>query len=172
VVACGNPYAGDDSVGLEILRRLQERHEEGCEFVSLAQTGVEVMRTLEGAELILFLDGVASGAPPGTIHLLPLPSPRLESRALASLSSHGWGLTELSGLMAALGKRIPRIMLLGVEIERAFAGSGRSPAVEAAINCVIESFPEVRRRLAEIYDRPNWPGEEFYTGDRTFSGGL
>lgn len=172
VIACGNPCAGDDSAGLEMLRRLQERREEGCEFVSLAQTGVEVLHTLEGADLILFLDGVTSGAPPGTIHLLPLPSPRLESRALASLSSHGWGLTELLGLMTALGKRVPRIVLLGVEIESAAAGSGRSPAVEAAVNRVTEEFPAVRLRLTELIDRPHWTGEEFYAGDKIISGGL
>lgn len=120
---------------------------------------------------MLFLDGVVSGAPPGTIHLLPLPSPRLESRALASLSSHGWGLTELLGLMMALGKPMPRIALLGVEIEGVALGAPRSPAVEAALERVVEDFPRLRRRLLELLERPEWRGERFAPGDVEFSGG-
>jgi hydrogenase maturation protease len=171
VIGCGNPCGGDDSAGLEILRRLRERGEDAREFVSLAQAGVEVLHALEGAELVLFLDGVVSGEPPGTIHLLPLPSPRLESRALASLTSHGWGLTELLGLMAALGRRVPRIVLLGVELEGVAAGAARSPAVEAAIERVAEEFPALRRRVSDLLDRPEWKGESFAPGDPSFPGG-
>jgi hydrogenase maturation protease len=77
--------AGDDSVGLEIVRRLRAQGETECDLVVLPQPGVELLDALQGAEVVLFIDAVSSGAPPGTLHLTPLPSPALQPRTLSAL---------------------------------------------------------------------------------------
>jgi hydrogenase maturation protease len=140
VVGCGNAQAGDDSVGLEIVRRLRARDECTCELLERPQAGLELMDVLRDAERVLFIDAVSSGAPVGTLHLVPLPSDSVVPRALGAISSHGWGLEETLRLMAALHYRLPRLALLGVEIESARPGAPRSPAVESAVHLVVERF--------------------------------
>ena len=171
VVGCGNPYAGDDSVGLEIVRRLRAGGDGDCELLEMPQAGVELLNLLEDAEAILFVDAVSSGAPPGTLHLAPLPSPGIEPRTLGSLSSHGWGLAEMLGLAGVLGRQVPRLVLLGVEVGTVEPGRARTPAVEEAIQTVVEKFTEFRALLTEP-EKDDWRSpRRFLPGDTSFPGG-
>ncbi len=189
VIGCGNPLAGDDSAGVEILRRLRAREDCECELRAMPEAGVELLESLEEAEVILFLDAVSSGAPPGTLHLVPLPWAGIEPRALGALSSHGWGLAETLALAQALGRRAPfrtetgrapRLVLLGVEIARVSIGAERSAAVEEAIEVVVKNFS----RLLSLVNREESAGwrcprrfspagyEAGLPGEISFPGGL
>jgi hydrogenase maturation protease len=123
---------------------------------------VELLDVFPLADVILFVDAVTSGGVPGTLYLTPLPSKELESRALGSLSSHGWGLAEALKLVHALGRTIPRLFLLGIEAGTVAQGAPRSPAVEQAIALVVERIPDLKSLL--LVD--NSPG---IIGTRTFS---
>jgi hydrogenase maturation protease len=170
VVGLGNPYAGDDSVGLEIVNRLRARGDCECELLALPQAGVELVEALENVEAVLFIDAVSSGSPAGTLHLIPLPSAEVEPRVLVSLSSHGWGLAETLDLMESLGRPIPRLALLGVEIGTVAPGAPRSPAVEAAMGTVVERFPAVYAFLAAA-EKTGWAGPlRFPPGDASLAG--
>lgn len=172
VVGCGNPWAGDDGAGVEVVRRVRDCGRHACELLERPQAGVELMQLLEGAETVVFVDAVSSGAPAGTLHLLSLPSTEVESRGLGSLSSHGWGVAELLGLMKALGRPTPRLYLVGIEIGSAVPGASRSAAVEQAIRLVVERFPALCSLLAaggdlvERLPRRFEPADESFPGDR------
>jgi hydrogenase maturation protease len=155
VIGCGNAQAGDDSAGVEIVRRLRERDDCAAELLERPQAGIELMEVLRGAERVLFIDAVSSGAAPGTLHLVPLPSARVVPRALGAISSHGWGLAETLRLMAALHYRLPRLALLGIEIESAQPGVPRSAAVESAVQIAVDRFDVLERflTLEEHWDR-------------------
>ena len=168
VVGCGNPHAGDDSVGLEVVRRLRARGEGACELLEMPQASVEMLDLLQGAGVVLFVDAVSSGAPPGTVHLAPLPSSVIEPRALGSLSGHGWGLAEMLGLAGALGRPTPRLMLLGVEVGTVGPGETCTPAVEGAIQIVVEKFPQLRVLLTEAEQGEGHDFRRFPPGDTTF----
>ena len=168
VVGCGNPQAGDDSVGLEVVRRLRARGEGACELLEMPQASVEMLDLLQGADVVLFVDAVSSGAPSGTVHLAPLPSLAIEPRALGSLSVHGWGLAEMLGLAGALGRATPRLMLLGVEVGTVGPGEACTPAVEGAIRIVVEKFPQLRVFLTGAGQRDGHDPRRFPPGDTTF----
>ena len=170
VVGLGNPFGGDDSVGLEIVNRLRVRGDCECELLALPQAGVELVEALENVEAVLFIDAVSSGLPAGTLHLVPLPSGEVAPRVLGSLSSHGWGLAETLKLMEALGRPVPRLALLGVEIGTVEPGAARSPAVEAAMGTVVERFPAVCDFLAAA-EKTGWAGPlRFPPGDASLAG--
>ena len=171
VVGCGNPQAGDDSAGLEVVRRLRARGEGACELLEMPQASVEMLDLLQGAGVVLFVDAVSSGAPPGTVHLAPLPSSAIEPRALGSLSGHGWGLAEMLGLAGALGRPTPRLVLLGVEVGTVGLGDARTPAVEKAIQIVVEKFPQLRVFLIGAGQRDGHDSRRFPPGDTTFPSG-
>ena len=107
IVGCGNPAAGDDGAGIEIVRRLSDLGSCGCELRTETGPGVGLLDLLPLADVILFVDAVTSGGVPGTLYLTSLPSAELEPRALGSLSGHGWGLVETLKLANALGRTLP-----------------------------------------------------------------
>jgi len=170
VVGLGNPFAGDDSVGLEVLRRLRATAAPPGELIETPQAGIELMEVLEGAEMVLFIDAVSSGAPPGTLHLVPLPSPVVEPRALSVLSAHGWSLGEALRLTAALGRRVPRAMLLGIEIESTGPGASRGAALESAAKVVVDGFPALRATLCEAENNAWRNPQRFPPGGTLFPG--
>jgi len=170
VLGCGNPFASDDSAGLEVVRRLRAADVVDCELLELPQAGVELMEVLDGTENVVLIDAVLSGAPPGTIHLVPLPSQAVEPRALGSISSHGWGVAEILRLRTALGYPSPRLLLVGIEIESAVAGGVPSPAVEEAIRIVVERFPALCAMLASEKNMVWRRSRGFPPGDVSFPG--
>lgn len=151
VVGCGNPLAGDDSAGVEIVRRLENRSDPALQdqFRTVPSAGVALLETFSAADVVLFIDAVSSGAPPGTLHLVPLLPGEIEPRALGSLSSHGWGLPETLELARSLGRRVPNLMLLGVEVGEVSPGASRSHAVEQTITLVVEQFPRLQSLLVD-----------------------
>jgi hydrogenase maturation protease len=165
VVGCGNTYAGDDSVGLEVVRRLRAAGNCGCELIEMPQASVELLDLLHDAAAVLFVDAVSSGAPPGTVHLASLPSSEIEPRALGSLSGHGWGLAEILKLANALRRQTARLMLLGVEVGTVAPGAVRTQAVEEAIQTVVEKFAQLRALVAEA-EKDDWRSpRRFLPGD-------
>lgn len=147
IVGCGNPDAGDDSVGLEIVRRLGELGDCGCELRAEPGPGVDLLDLFTLAEVIVIVDAVSGGGDPGTLYLTSLPSKELESRAVGSISSHGWGLSEALQLAHALGRTTPRLFLLGIEAGTVAKGASRSAAVEAAVGLVVERIAGLRSLL-------------------------
>jgi hydrogenase maturation protease len=167
IVGCGNPTAGDDSTGLEIVRRLSELGDCGCDLRAETAPGVELLDVFSLAEVILLVDAVTSGGVPGTLYLTSLPSKELEPRTLGSLSSHGWSLAEALKLAHALGRTIPRLFLLGIEAGTVAQGAPPSPAVEHAVALVVERISELRSLLLTSEVVGTWT---FSPNDRSFPG--
>lgn len=172
VVGCGNPEAGDDSAGIEIVRRWRERGNCGCNLRVETAPALGLLEILSLAGTILFVDAVTSGGIPGTIYLTPLPCQELEPKAFGSLSGHGWGLAEALALARALGREIPRLFLLGVEAGTAGLGEPRSPAVESAISLVVERLPELKPLLLSDASSESIGLRSFPPGDRSFPGRI
>ena len=161
VVGCGGALAADDNVGLEIVHRLRARGDCGCEFPELAGGGFDLLYSFEKAEIVLFVDAVQSGAPAGTVHLLPLPSREIIPRAMGRVSSHGWGLEETLRLARSLGWCVPKLMLLGVELESVTPGASRTAPVDAALESVVQCFPELLVALRNS-ESPLWLSHHSY----------
>ncbi len=80
-----------------------------------------------GADEVIVVDAVSSGAPPGTIHRLdPLAEPI--PAALSQGSTHAFGLAETIELARALDRLPRRLTVYGIEGERFAAGRGAQPA--------------------------------------------
>jgi hydrogenase maturation protease len=150
IIGIGNVLAGDDGAGVELVRRLEARNRgETRYFFTSVQGGVDLLEIFPHADIVLIADAVQSGAPPGTIRLLPLPSPHVIPRSQATLSNHGWGLSETLELAAALRQAVPPLWLLGIEVGTVKQGESRSPEVERAIASAADDFPSIEARLKE-----------------------
>jgi hydrogenase maturation protease len=151
VVGIGNPFAADDGAGIQLVRMLRLRSDIHCRFLEMAHPGPDWLDSIGQASGILFIDAIVSGAEPGALYLIPLPSPMVDSRSNTSLSSHGLGLSETVELGYALGIAMPRLLLLGIELGSVTPGDSQSSTVTKAIESVVANFSD----LVELLKNPD-----------------
>jgi len=154
VVGLGNGLASDDGLGIHLISQLRAQGLVACHFLELFQ--MDVLEILDAADTIVFVDAMVSGSAPGTVRLLALPAPEMESRNEAAFSLHGWSLKEILELRRALGLHSPRMFLLGIEIESTAPGTELSEAVKTAAREVVQNFPQLLSQLREGMERRVW----------------
>jgi hydrogenase maturation protease len=140
VVGVGNAWRSDDGAGPAVARRLGE----DPRVLVYEGEPVGLIEAWAGADEVLLVDAVSSGAPPGTVHRLDALSTPLPSE-LARGSTHAFSVQETIELARVLERLPPRILVYGIEGERFTAGGELSPAVEEA---VAEVSAELRDALA------------------------
>ncbi|MBI3463376.1 MAG: hydrogenase maturation protease [Planctomycetes bacterium] len=136
VVGCGSPQ-GDDAVGWRAIERLRSQMRPNVETHTVS-TGWELLDILDGRGTLLLIDAVQSGQPPGTIHELRWPDPRLEQAHRGS--THGVSPAEALRLADACGLLPARVFIFAIEVG-ALAPLARLSSPAAA------SVAELTRRL-------------------------
>jgi hydrogenase maturation protease len=148
VIGCGNPEAGDDAVGLEVVRLVRDRLADAPDVeVAVAGTGARALDFVMGADAVVVVDAVRTPGgerPPGTPIRVDVGPDGLPVEIAASLSSHGLGLAEVFGLSAAMGCA-PRMVFVGVEAHDMIVGHGLSREVGGAIGSLVDAV------LAEVH---------------------
>ena len=150
VIGIGNQYRSDDAAGLLVVRRLREQPTGSYEVHERAGEGTALMELWKGAQRVVVIDAVESGAVPGRIHrfqanLEPLPAPIFRD------STHAFGLVEAVELSRALHQLPPNLLIYGIEGESFEAGGEPSRAVLTAINDLVK---ELRQAIDQS------PGEQ------------
>jgi hydrogenase maturation protease len=134
VIGVGNEFRHDDAAGLEVVRGLRARA--SAAPIALREQEGETLALLDqwdGADAVVLVDAIRSGAPPGTIHRVETTSQPIPARLRSSTSTHAVGIGEAIELARALGRLPARVLVYGVEGLRFDAGRGLSEEVQAAI---------------------------------------
>jgi len=117
VVCIGNELIADDAIGFEVYKLLLDMDfpkDVRIEFSGVG--GLALLDLLDGGEeLLIVVDAVQFGLPPGTIHCLSWD--KIPSFGNPSISVHGIGLKEAIDIGKALyPEKIPEsIFLVGIE---------------------------------------------------------
>lgn len=145
VIGIGSPY-GDDAVGLRVAERLAcDPMPEGVAVVSRDRPGLSLLDDLESTAAAVIIDALRSGAAPGSVVRIP-PSALARDRLT---SSHALRVAETLSLAVALGRRLPALRIVAVEVA-VTSGADLSPEVAAAIEPACEA---ARAALAELLPR-------------------
>jgi hydrogenase maturation protease len=137
VIGIGNAYRGDDAAGLIAARRVRQQVPECGSVIEHAGEGAALMELWKDADTVIVIDAMRSGAAPGTVRrfdaeLGPLPTSMFRG------STHAFGLAEAIELSRAM-KQLPRpLIVYGVEAQNFEAGTKLSPAIEFAMQTVVE----------------------------------
>ena len=137
VIGIGNAYRSDDAAGLIAARRVNEQASEHCSVIEHTGEGAALMELWKDADAVIVIDAVRSGAAPGTVSrfdaaLCPLPVSMFRD------STHAFSLAEAVELSRAL-KQLPRqLIVYGIEAQSFEAGTNFSPAIEFAMQTVVE----------------------------------
>ena len=113
IVGIGSPF-GDDGAGLEAARQLTASPPPACDVVTADRPGLGLIELFAGADAVILIDAVCSGAPSGTLHDLSLR--RLARRAPTPASSHAFGVVAALQLAEQLGLGPMRGRVLGVAV--------------------------------------------------------
>jgi hydrogenase maturation protease len=139
ILGCGNRQRGDDAAGILAVERLSAL---GIAAEVCSGESAETMDAWSGADDVIVIDAVVSGAPAGTVHVWDAQRP--PTFATSAGSSHGLGVAHAIELARALNRLPARLRVYGIEGKRFEIGSAVSPEVERAVEEV------VRRIAAEL----------------------
>jgi hydrogenase maturation protease len=137
VIGLGNEWRCDDAVGREVARRL--------DGVVLDGEPIGLVEALDGADEVVLVDAVSSGAPPGTVHVFEAGSERLPATLFGTSSTHTLGLAEAVELARSLGRLPRRVLVYGIEGASFSFGNGLSPEVADAAATVVEEVKACMR---------------------------
>ncbi len=136
VICVGNDFVGDDGVGVAVYERLKQSDlPSGIRVEYLGLGGMDLLEHLQGERILVVVDSVQLGSPPGTVHQLPWNEiPFLGTRPI---SGHGIGIREAVEVAARIyPDKVPaEIYLVGIEGHQFDQlGTGMSDEVAAAID--------------------------------------
>lgn len=149
VIGVGNEYRGDDGVGILIARRLQAQMPENVDVLIQSGEGTALMESWKGAENVIIVDAVLSGAPPGTVFRLDAGSQPLPSNFF-HYSTHAFSVAEAVELSRALQQLPDNLMVYGIEGKTFDAGAALSPEVEEAAQKVTEQIQTETRLMTMV----------------------
>jgi hydrogenase maturation protease len=156
VAGVGNVFLGDDGFGVEVARRLAgEALPDGVEVVDIGIRGLHLAyQLLEGYDLLIAIDAVARGGPPGTLYLLEPDAnagaegaaPRPEANAP---EAHGIGLGQVFAMVRALGGTLGRVLVVGCEPARVEESMGLSEVVQSAVGPAVQRVRQLAWQAIE-----------------------
>ena len=146
VAGVGNVFLGDDGFGVEVARRLAHATWGDADVV-VRDVGVRTLHLaydlLEGWDLLVVVDAVATGAAPGTLHLIEPEAGG--AKALRTGDTHGMDLDDVLHTARALGASTPRVLLVACDVADVDERMGLTPAVEASLDAAVDLVASVVR---------------------------
>lgn len=139
LIGVGNYYRSDDAAGLQVVRQLKDDVLDAVTLLEHSGEGAALMEAWKGADAVIVIDAVSSGAPPGTIHRLePFPEPL--PAAMFKHSTHAFSIPQAIELSRTLNQLPGRLIIFGIEGRNFEAGTELSAPVA-------EALPEVAKQV-------------------------
>src|SRR5438270_1386334 len=123
LIACiGNIFLGDDGFGVEVAKRLRNRHyPEGVQVVDFGIRGIELAYTLlDDYDALVLVDAVPRGGQPGTLYLIEPDLTKMDPEKGAeagrvALDAHSMDPVKVLAFARKLGARPIHTLLVGCE---------------------------------------------------------
>lgn len=132
VIGVGNDYRGDDAIGLLVARRIRDLQLPDVQVIESDGECAKLMESWKGAEKVILIDAVHSGAAPGTIHRVTVHEEELPVTWRHG-STHAFGVAEAIALSKAMQRLPRRIIVFGVEARSFVLGEPLSDEVTNAL---------------------------------------
>lgn len=136
-IGIGSDLRADDGIGLWVARRLAVCNPPGMTIVVATGEGAALIDSWQGAEMVILVDAVSSGAAPGTIHYYAIHDEPLPAQ-LRTFSTHAFGVAEAVELGRALRLLPDQLIFYGIEGADFSFGSSISAVVEQAGQQVVD----------------------------------
>jgi hydrogenase maturation protease len=162
VAGTGNVFLRDDAFGVEVARLLAGRpRPDGVEIADFGVRGVHlVYELLNGCDLFVLIDASPRGHEPGTVTVLEVdPGDHPATGTAALLDPHSLSPDAIFAMLASMGGRPGRCLVVACEPADVSAGMGLSDPVKAALPHAVRAVEEI------LADRPSTE-EEAHDADQ------
>ena len=148
VAGLGNIFLGDDGVGVEVARRLQQRElPAGVQVTDFGIRGMDlVYALLDDHDAVIFVDTTQRGEPPGTLYLI---EPQVELTGEVTLDTHGMDPVKVLKLAYVMGARPTRTYVVGCEPEHIPEGDDPDVLMELSASAQA-AVPEAEAMVIEL----------------------
>ena len=136
IIGIGNPYRGDDAVGLRIAQDIKKKSPDHVNVIEQSGEGTSLMESWKDADTVILIDAVHSGAQPGTIHRFDVHTQTIPTKFF-HYSTHAFGVAEAIELARALKQLPQNLIVYGIEGKCFEAGIRLSREVEKAVEEVM-----------------------------------
>jgi hydrogenase maturation protease len=151
VAGVGNVFLRDDAFGVEVIRLLAERPQPpGVQIRDYGIRGVHlVYELLDGYDLFVLVDAAPRGEAPGTVSVLEVNPPGPDDPAAQPvIDAHSLTPDAIFGLLASLGGRPGRSLVVACEPAEIDAGMGLSEPVREALPHAVRAVEEILAQAA------------------------
>lgn len=137
VICLGNPLMGDDGIGIRVAKALLRRSI-GKNVAVYACQGLDLslIEKLEGASVVVLVDALRSGKPPGTVSRYSISSK--DDLPVEIPSLHGLRLPDLLALANDAGLLACPMIVVGVEPKNFGPGRRMSRELKSSIPTVVD----------------------------------
>lgn len=146
VIGVGSQERGDDGVGLLVARAMGAKNLPNTTILEESGEGAALLEAWAGADAVILIDAVSSGAAPGTLHRFDARSERIPA-IFSRFSSHAFGVAEAVELARTMNELPPRIVVFGIEGKAFEMGIGLSPEVVTAARIAVRAVAHEVRSL-------------------------
>jgi len=132
IIGVGNAYRSDDGAGLVVARQLAGRVPPEIQVMEQSGEGTELVEAWKGAQFVVVVDAIQSGAPAGTIRRLEAAKETIPAEIFRQ-STHAFGVSGAIELARTLNELPAHLVVYGIEGQNFAPGEKLSPSVEKAI---------------------------------------
>jgi hydrogenase maturation protease len=155
IAGIGNIFMGDDGFGCEVAQRLSRcKLPEHVDVVDFGIRAMDLSYTLtDGYDFAILVDTVKRGDAPGTVYVIEPDLSGSDSESQPGehpIAAHDMDLASILRFVASLGKRGPRVLLVGCEPECLGGDSGYIGLGAAVSLAVDRAAAEVQILLKEL----------------------
>lgn len=147
VIGCGNILAGDDGIGIEVVKRIRtECSQKMVRVIEAGVPGLNLLNLMAGATKAILVDAVFAGGRTGQIYRFT--DVNFPEQVIAPMSVHGIGLREaLIWGRKFEPERLPgKVVIIGIQVASVERWKiGLSPQVAASVERAVAKVH------AEIY---------------------
>ena len=145
VAGVGNVFLRDDAFGVEVVRLLDGQPRlPGVQIRDYGIRGVHlVYELLDGCDLFVLIDAAAHGEEPGTVSVLEVDLPDPESLPQPVMDAHDLTPDAIFALLASLGGRPGRCVVVACEPADVGAGMGLSEPVRQALPHAVRAVQDI-----------------------------
>ena len=148
VAGVGNVFLRDDAFGVEVVRLLDDQpRPPGVQIRDYGIRGVHlVYELLDGCDLFVLVDAAARGAEPGTVSVLEVDLPRPDDPEWLPqpvMDAHDLTPDAIFALLASLGGRPGRCLVVACEPDDVSAGMGLSEPVQKALPHAVRAVQDI-----------------------------
>jgi hydrogenase maturation protease len=151
IIGVGNAYRGDDGAGIAVARQLAQQAPAGIEVLQESGEGTALVEAWKGAQFVVVVDAIRSGAAPGTIRRLDARKEAIR-RELFRNSTHAFGVAGAIELSRTLNELPAHLIVYGIEGQEFTPGAKLSTVVQKGVPLLAAQavFEAERWRAHEI----------------------